>query len=166
LTEQGPQQPRYTLPIYEVRLVKARRPLRLAEACVGTPESASRALHALIGLTDREHFACLFLNAANNVTGAHIAAVGAQSAIGAVDPRAIMRAAFLACARAMVVGHNHLSGDPSPSPEDLECTASLMRVGKVVGVPVIDHVIVTADPARYHSMFDRGTLPVIPDGPP
>lgn len=160
-----PPSPPYTIPVYDLRLVKSRRPLRFAEECLGTPESSARVLHALIGLTDREHFACLFVNAANRITGVHVAAIGAQSSIGTVDARVIMRAAFAACASALVVGHNHPSGDPVPSSEDIAATASLMRVGKFLGVPVMDHVIVTADRLRYYSMYDRGTLPVIGDGP-
>jgi DNA repair protein RadC len=59
----------FKIPVYEVRLVQSRRPLRLAESRVGNSAIAARALHALIGLTDREHFACLFLDGNHNVTG-------------------------------------------------------------------------------------------------
>jgi DNA repair protein RadC len=156
--------PRTTLlkvPVYEVRLVPSRRPLRLAEASLDHSGCAARALHALIGLTDREHFACLFVNGTNTITGAHIAAIGGQHLIGAIDPRVILRAGLAACAAAMIVGHNHPSGDPSPSAEDLEATAGLMRAAKVIRIPVLDHVIVTSNPARSYSMFERGTLPVV-----
>jgi DNA repair protein RadC len=147
------------IPLYDVRLVKSRRELRLAETKLDHAGVAATALHALIGLTDREHFVCLYLNGKNTIVGAHIAAMGAQHAIGAIDPRAILRAALAACASAMVVGHNHPSGDPTPSPEDIECTTALMRAGDIIGVPVVDHVIVTREADVYHSMFDRGTLP-------
>ena len=150
----------YTIPVYEVRLVRGRRPLRLAEERLDNDRQAARALHALIGMTDREHFACLFVNNANGITGAHIAAIGGQGSCG-VDGRAIMPAAFAACASALVVGHNHLSGDPTPSAEDLAVTAKLMTVGNTVGIPVLDHVIVTRDPRRYHAMLARGTLPKV-----
>jgi DNA repair protein RadC len=149
----------HRIPIYEVRLVQSRRPLRLAETNLDHPGTAAHALHALIGLTDREHFACLFINVRNGVVGAHIAAVGGQHEIGALDVRVILRAALAACASAMVVGHNHPSGDPSPSREDIAATVSIMRASKVLGIPVVDHVIVTRDPSRYHSMLDFGTLP-------
>jgi hypothetical protein len=65
----------FKIPVYDVRLIR-RRTLSLAEETIGNTERAARALHALIGLTDREHLACLFLNGAHGVTGAHIAAVG------------------------------------------------------------------------------------------
>jgi DNA repair protein RadC len=150
----------YEIPVYDVRLVRARRPLRLVEERLDIDRQAARALHALIGLTDREHFVCLFVNNANVIAGAHIAAMGGQNTC-VVDGRVVMRAAFAACASALVVGHNHLSGDPTPSAEDLAMTAKLMSIGNTVGVPVLDHVIVTRDPRRYHAMFTRGTLPKI-----
>jgi DNA repair protein RadC len=71
----------------------------------GDSRTAARALYALIGLTDREHFACLFLNGNHCVTGAHIAAIGGQHAIGGIDVRVILRAALAACASAIVLGH-------------------------------------------------------------
>jgi DNA repair protein RadC len=151
----------YKIPVYEVRLIRSRRALRLPEECLPEPRTSARALHALIGLTDREHFACLFVNGRHRVTGAHIAAIGAQHAITSLDARVVLRAALAACATAMIVSHNHPSGDPTPSAEDLSATASLMRAGNVVGIPLLDHVIVTYDPHCYHSMQERGTLPNI-----
>ena len=158
----APKSPLQKVPVYEVRLIQSRRPLRLAETTLDHSGVAARALHALIGLTDREHFACLFINGQNRIVGAHIAAIGAQHMIGAIDPRVILRAALAACAAAMVIGHNHPSGDPAPSTEDIEATASLMRVASILSIPVIDHVIVTQYPGRFHAMHERGTLPVLP----
>jgi DNA repair protein RadC len=112
-------------------------------------------------MADREHFVCLFVNIAQRVTGAHIAAIGAQHAISSIDARVVLRAALAACASAMIVAHNHPSGDPSPSVEDLSTTASLMRAANLIGIPILDHIIITHDPHRYHSMYERGTLPVI-----
>jgi len=156
----APKPPLQKVPVYEVRLIQSRRPLRLAETSLDHSEAAARALHALIGSTDREHFVCLFINGRNSIVGAHIAAIGAQHMIGAIGPRVILRAALAACAAAMVIGHNHPSGDPTPSPDDYEATASLMRIASIVGIPLIDHVIVTRDPHRYHAMLERGTLPL------
>ncbi len=59
------------IPVYEVRLVQSRRPLRLAERIVSNEERAAHTLHAMLGLTDREHFAALFLSGLHQVTGAH-----------------------------------------------------------------------------------------------
>jgi DNA repair protein RadC len=116
-------------------------------------------MHALLGLTDREHFAALFLNGHHHVTGAHVIAIGGQHGIGTIEARTVFRAAIAACASALVLGHNHPSGDPAPSPEDIATTAKLMAAGKLLGIPVVDHIIVTWDSRRWHSMASRGTLP-------
>jgi DNA repair protein RadC len=133
----------HAIPVYEVRLVQSRRPLRLAEECIADGATSARVLHAFIGLTDRDH----------------VVAIGGQHRISDVDVRVILRAALAACSSALILGHCHPSGDPTPSPEDLTTTAKIMRACDVLGIPVLDHVIVTRDPGRYHSMVDRGTLP-------
>jgi DNA repair protein RadC len=144
-----------------VRLVQSRRPLRLAESCINSSLTAAKAFHALIGLTDREHFACLFVDGQHHVTGAHIVAIGAQHCIATVDVRVLLRAALAGCATALILGHNHPSGDPSPSEPDITTTAAILHAAKTIAIPILDHVIVTRNPHRYHSMLDRGTLPCI-----
>ncbi len=150
----------HKIPVYDVRLVKSRRPLMLAEPILPDSDTSARALHALIGLTDREHFVALFLNARHQVTGAHIAAIGGQHTAG-IDLRAMLRAAIVACASAIILGHNHSSGDPAPSSDDLTTTAHIMRAANILLVPVVDHVIVTREVHCYHSMSERGTLPTV-----
>jgi DNA repair protein RadC len=147
------------IPIYEIRLVQARRPLRLAEATVPDAEYAGRTMHAMLGLTDREHFAALFLDGRHRITGAHVIAIGGQHGIGTIEPRTVFRAAIAACASGLVLGHNHPSGDPTPSGDDITTTAKLIAAGRVLGIPVLDHIIVTRDSRHWHSMFTRGTFP-------
>jgi RadC-like JAB domain len=55
--------------------------------------------------------------------------------------------------------HNHPSGNPTPSPEDIACTAKLMAAGRILGITVLHHIIVTRDSRRWYSMHARGTLP-------
>jgi DNA repair protein RadC len=126
-----------------VRLVQSRRPLRLAETNLTDVRTSARALQALIALTDREHFAALFVNGHHQVTGAHIVAIGAQHAIASIDIRAVFHAALAACASAIVLGHNHPSGDPTPSPQDVATTGHIVRAAKILCMPVLDHLIVT-----------------------
>ena len=151
--------PLQKIPVYEIRLVQSRRPLRLAEATLPDAEYAGRTMHAMLGLTDREHFAALFVNGTHQVTGAHVVAIGGQHGIGTIESRTVFRAAIAACASAVILGHNHPSGDSTPSPEDIATTAKLMAAGKLLGIPVLDHIIVTRDSRRWHSMASRGTFP-------
>lgn len=66
-----------------------------------------------------------------------------------VHPREVFEAALLANAAAIVAGHNHPSGDPTPSPDDVEITRRLAATGEVLGIPVLDHIIV--GDGRYYS---------------
>ena len=62
-------------------------------------------MHALLGLTDRVHFAALLMNGTHQVTGAHVIASGGQHGIGTIEPRTVFRAAITACASAVILGH-------------------------------------------------------------
>jgi DNA repair protein RadC len=150
--------PLHEIPVYEVELVQ-RRSLQLAEAVLPDTAHAGRTIHALLGQTDREHLAALFVNGRHHITGAHIVAVGGQHAISNIEARTVFRAAISACASAIILGHNHPSGDPTPSPEDMASTAELVQAGKIIGIEVFDHIIVTRDPREWYSMTARGTLP-------
>lgn len=162
-TTKGKQAPATRkIPVYEVRLVQARKALRLAEDTLSDSHTSARALHALIGLSDREHFACLFINGQHRVTGAHIAAIGGQHTIANLDVRGLLRAGLAACAAGLILGHNHPSGLASPSQEDIAATAKIMRAANIIGIPVLDHVIVTRDEFVYYSMFRQGSLPNVP----
>jgi DNA repair protein RadC len=73
-----------------------------------------------------------------------------------VHPREVYHPVIRECAAAVIFVHNHPSGDPSPSPEDVEITRRLKEVGEVMGVRVLDHVVVGQD--RYFSFSDKGML--------
>jgi DNA repair protein RadC len=93
------------VPIYEVRLVQSRRPLRLAEPTVSNAELAGRTMHSMLGLTDREHFAAIFLDGHHHITGAHVIAIGGQHGIATIEARMVFRAAIAACASGIILGH-------------------------------------------------------------
>jgi len=63
----------------------------------------------------------------------------------AVHPRELFKSALLTNAAALMVAHNHPSGSPEPSQEDIALTARLVDAGKLIGVPVVDHVIIAGD---------------------
>ena len=90
---------------------------------------------------DREHFYTLFVSVRGELVGFETIAVGGMSGVE-VHPREVFRGAMLAGAFAIVVAHNHPSGDPSPSAEDRALTQRLHRAGEIVGIPVYDHIIV------------------------
>lgn len=89
----------------------------------------------------REHFAVVLLNARHRYIRRELVSIGSLNA-SIVHPREVFRPAIRAAAAAIVLVHNHPSGDPAPSRDDIEITRRLVRVGEVVGIDVLDHVIV------------------------
>ena len=104
-------------------------------------------------LLDRECFAVLLLDAKHRVTGFQMVSVGCLQGTP-VHPREVFKAAVLTNSAALIVVHNHPSGDPSPSADDRAITERLRACGDVLGIPVLDHVIVAAD--GYWSLMDGG----------
>jgi DNA repair protein RadC len=76
-----------------------------------------------------------------------------------VDPREVFGAALRERGSAVVIAHNHPSGDPEPSPEDIALTKRLAQAGAVLGVPVLDHIIVGSANGLFVSLAERGFLP-------
>lgn len=105
---------------------------------------------------DRETFVALYLNTKNRVIKKEIVSYGSLNA-NIVHPREVYREAILSSAAHVVVAHNHPSGDPTPSREDLEITEKLYLAGKVIGIDLLDHVIVGED-GYFYSMKERGHI--------
>jgi DNA repair protein RadC len=110
---------------------------------------------AALAALDREAFVSLLLDQKNRVSGVQVVSVGSLCA-SLVHPREVFKAAILANAAAVIVIHNHPSGDPTPSREDREITARLRACGETLGIPLIDHVVVAAD--GYRSFAELGLL--------
>ncbi|HHY75278.1 MAG TPA: DNA repair protein RadC [Firmicutes bacterium] len=91
---------------------------------------------------DRECFAVILLNTRNQVLSKEVESVGSLDA-SLVHPREIFKNAIRRNAASMVLVHNHPSGDPSPSDDDIEITKKLVEAGKILGISVFDHVIVS-----------------------
>jgi DNA repair protein RadC len=91
----------------------------------------------------REHFIVLLLNARHEVIGRETVSIGSLNA-SIVHPREVFKPAVLASAASIVLVHNHPSGDPEPSEEDLNITKRLVQAGDLLGIAVLDHVIVAS----------------------
>jgi len=90
---------------------------------------------------DAECFIVLHLNTRRRVRGHHLVAIGTMDTI-LVHPREVFRAAIIAGAAAVVLMHNHPSGEPQPSEADIKVTRDLIRAGQLLKIEVLDHVIV------------------------
>lgn len=125
-------------PVFRVQLIREPGPKReeLSD-CLDTVSILRRYLEH----EDREHFVTLMLDVKNQVIGIHTVSIGnLNSAI--VSPREVFKAAILANAASIILGHNHPSGDVTPSPEDITVSVTLREAGKLLGIDVLDHVII------------------------
>ncbi len=112
-------------------------------APITTSEEAIAAAARHLAMRRREHFILLLLDSRHRVLKISEVSVGSLDA-SIVHPRETFREAITACAAAIILAHNHPSGDPAPSPEDLELTRRLVEGGTLLGIPVLDHIIVGA----------------------
>jgi DNA repair protein RadC len=108
-----------------------------------------------LAVEKQEHFCAACLDSKNNVVSTVTVHIGTVN-MSVVGPREVFREAVRENAAALVVAHNHPSGDPSPSPEDIAVTRKLVEVGKILDIPLLDHVIVGDE--RFYSMRDKGLL--------
>ncbi|MFN0060083.1 MAG: DNA repair protein RadC [Planctomycetota bacterium] len=126
----------------------------------GEPFVSSRQVHAhfqaRLGADAREQFFALLLDARHRLLAEHHISTGSLTA-SLVHPREVFRAAVARAAHAIICVHNHPSGDPSPSADDLEITDRLHQAGRTLGIELLDHVIV--GDGGYTSLLDRGLPP-------
>ena len=115
------------------------RPLR--RRVIERPEDAARLLMPSLRDLDREHFVVVLLTTKNQVLDVLTVAIGSLSA-SLVHPREVLKPAVQASAAAIVVAHNHPTGVPAPSPEDIAFTQRLARCGELLGIRLLDHVII------------------------
>lgn len=143
-----------TIARYRVALVREEStPYEVPQNC-GDPEAAARFVHQLLSSWDREVMGAILLDTRNRAIGHQLAYIGTLTR-AAVEPRGILTAALLSNAAGVILFHNHPSGDPSPSAEDLAFTRRVADAGDIVGVRVLDHIVVGEAPA-FVSLRRRG----------
>ena len=121
----------------------------------GYPEQVAAFLMPRLRYAVREQFLVILLDAKNKVIGTEVICEGSLSST-TVQPREVFRIAILQHASAIVVAHNHPSGDPHPSKEDQELTKQLYAAGKTLLLPLLDHVII--GDGTYYSFQEDGAL--------
>lgn len=105
---------------------------------------------------DREVFLVILLNTKNRVIASHLAHVGRINS-SIIHPREIFKSAIFNNATSLIVSHQHPSGDPHPSWEDIEVTERLVEVGRIVVIQLLDHIVVGAGEA-FVSLKAQGVL--------
>jgi DNA repair protein RadC len=134
---------------------------RLARCTAGekisirSPKDVANLLMEDMRYLQKEHFVCLFLNTKNHVIGQETLSMGSLNA-SIVHPREVFRAAIKRSSASIVCVHNHPSGDPAPSPEDVEITMRLVEAGEIIGIDVLDHIIIGDQ--HFISLKEQGLM--------
>lgn len=101
----------------------------------------------------KEKFVTLYLDTKNQILKEEVVSVGSLNA-SIVHPREVFKSALIESSASVIMIHNHPSGDPSPSREDILVTEKLVEGGKLLGIDVLDHIIIGE--GRYVSLKDEG----------
>jgi len=120
-----------------------------------TPSEVAAYLLPQYGSRPVEHFGIMMLDTKHRLIRIKIVAVGSLDTT-VVHPREVFREATAASAAAIVLFHNHPSGDPTPSADDLMLTSRMVSAGSVMGIDVVDHVILGDQ--RYYSLVESGRI--------
>ena len=119
------------------------------------PEDVARYASPLLRFEQKEHFLVMLLDVRNRVLAMPTISIGSLTA-SVAHPREIFREAIRYSAANMILIHNHPSGDPTPSREDIRLTKQMMKAGEIMGIPVLDHIIIAGD--RFLSLKEADCL--------
>ncbi|QAA35183.1 DNA repair protein RadC [Clostridium manihotivorum] len=122
---------------------------------INSPDDAADLLSPFLQDSDREMLVVCCLDSKNQPTLINIASIGTLNS-SLVHPREVFKAAILGNAASVIIAHNHPSGDPSPSSEDINITTRLKEAGKIIGIDVLDHVIIGF--SNHVSLKERGVI--------
>ncbi len=143
------------IPRFDVRLVRDGRVATVEPTLIRHPEDTLPILTAELSELAYEKFIALALSTKNHVIAVLPVSSGTLNA-SIVHPRELFQRAILANSAALIVAHNHPSGDPSPSPEDIGLTNKLVEAGQLLDIPVLDHIVLGY--GRYVSFKERSQL--------
>ena len=108
---------------------------------IKTPEDIVEQVRARLKDKKKEHFLVALLNTRNQLIGIAPISIGSLDA-SIVHPREVFKEAISATAASVIFAHNHPSGDPQPSEDDIKLTKRLVQAGEIIGIEVLDHIIV------------------------
>lgn len=122
---------------------------------INSMDDVVQAVKPMIADSNKEFFMALYLNTKNGVLKQEVISIGSLNA-NIVHPREIFKTACMISASSIIVAHNHPSGDPLPSREDIEITKKLHEAGKMMGIELLDHVIIGYD--RNYGFKESGLI--------
>ncbi|CFX80894.1 RadC protein [Syntrophomonas zehnderi OL-4] len=122
---------------------------------VNSPADVSRLLMEEMRYHDREHFCAMYLDRKGGLLIKEEVSVGGLSS-SIVHAREVFKTAVKCSAASIILVHNHPSGDPTPSREDVDITRRLVEAGNIMGIDVLDHLIIGQD--KYCSLKEKGLI--------
>lgn len=140
--------------IVSLRLVKETS-LMYKDRAIRSPEDGYNLFKQFLGELDREYFVVMCFDVKNQLTAMNVCHIGSLNASN-VHPREVMKTAILSNAASILVCHNHPSGQPEPSPEDIEVTKRLVNAGDLMGIELLDHLIIGDD--TFISLREKGYM--------
>ena len=144
----------YRLPRYRVTLVREGS-VSNNNNHIRTPEDVVNILSADYDAAVVEMAQMLALDTKNKIIGIFTISTGSLNA-SIIHPRDIFQRAILSNAASVILAHNHPSGDPTPSSEDTELTKKLVDAGKILDIPILDHVVI--GDGKFVSLKERGII--------
>ena len=137
--------------IVSVKLVKE-KDSHYASRNIKNPEELASVVRNFLKDSDREVFLTINFSTRNTINSIHIVSMGtAESSL--VHPREVFKVAILSNASSIALAHNHPSGNPDPSQDDLQITKKLVQAGEILNIKVIDHIIIADD--QYLSFAEK-----------
>jgi DNA repair protein RadC len=112
-------------------------------------------MHERLKHADREHIYALLLNTKNVLISVELISIGSLNAT-IIHPREILKPAIIASAASIILVHNHPTGDPTPSREDVEFTRRFDKCGKLIGIDLLDHIVIGN--GHFYSLKEHGSF--------
>lgn len=140
--------------IVSLRMIKETS-LLYKERSIRSPQDGYKLFKQFLGELDREYFVVMCLDVKNQPTAINVCHIGSLNA-SIVHPREVMKTAILSNSASIIVAHNHPSGRPEPSQEDIDVTKRLAEAGSIIGIEVMDHLIIGED--TFISLKEKGYL--------
>jgi DNA repair protein RadC len=144
--------------IYVLKQVKeSTAQYNIGKHTITSPETCYKIIQQILDLQSEpvEKFGIFALTTKNKIAGIHIISVGTLDK-ALVEPREVFKAAIMNNAKAIIAFHNHPSGDPDPSQDDIYTTKLLKRAGEILKIALLDHIII--GDATYVSLMERKML--------
>jgi DNA repair protein RadC len=158
VTETKPKRRKF-ISIYRVSLVRDEH-IKFEQTNLSNSSDAQDVIRNLIkfqGQPDREQFCVLLLDAKNKTIGLNIVSTGNLTS-ASVHPREVLKPAILANAAAIILAHNHPSGELIPSAADKAITKRIIQAARIMGITVHEHLIIGIEDDQYFSFADQGLI--------